>query len=216
MPSPRKELVTQPESSLTFGRATSPPATQSKRNQGTVEDALERLLKKTPGRHNSYSDSTDGDAEVEEAFSPSAVEQSRQAWERSVYHTPSSNLGLGHYDSTGQLDDTIQSAFYSPNLSMTRSDLSKRYLVYVIITLVLSELIIWCHISYFCLCCLDRGPSSPMTADLESPSIPMMSSPTAPSPDPLPPPLPLPLNLTLSGNGQDMEFVPVRLRKLVI
>ncbi|XP_042364711.1 tyrosine-protein phosphatase non-receptor type 13 isoform X3 [Plectropomus leopardus] len=179
MPSPRKEPVTQAESSLSFGRGTSPPATQRQKSQCSVEDALERLLLKTPGRHNSYSDSTDGDEEVEEAFSPSPAEQSRQAWERSVYHTPSTNMGLGRYDSTGQLDDTITSAFYSPNLSMTRSDLSK------------------------------RSPSSPVTADLESSHLRMMSSPTAPSPDPLPPPLPLPLNLTVSGNGQDMEdFVP--------
>lgn len=118
MPSPRKEPVTLVEPSLTFARTASPP--------GTVEDALERLQLKTPGRHNSYSDSTDGDEEVEEAFNTSTVEHGRQTWERSVYHTPSSNLGLGRYDSTGQLDDTIQSAFYSPNLSMTRSDLSKR------------------------------------------------------------------------------------------
>ncbi|XP_035523724.1 tyrosine-protein phosphatase non-receptor type 13 isoform X1 [Morone saxatilis] len=165
MPSPRKEPLT--------------PSTQSKKSPGTVEEALERLLLKTPGRHNSYSDSTDGDEEVEEAFSPSTMEHNKQTWERSVYHTPSSNLGLGRYDSSGQLDDTIHSAFYSPNLSMTRSDLSK------------------------------RCPSSPVTADLESSPLPMVSSPTAPSPDPLPPPLPLPLNLTLSGNGQDLEeFVP--------
>uniref|UniRef100_A0A8C2WLJ2 Protein tyrosine phosphatase non-receptor type 13 n=1 Tax=Cyclopterus lumpus TaxID=8103 RepID=A0A8C2WLJ2_CYCLU len=127
MPSPRKELVTQAESSLSFGRAKSPPGSQGKRSQVLVDDALERLLLRTPGRHNSYSDSTDGDEEVEEAFSTSPVEHSRQTWERSVYHTPSSNLGLGRYDSTGQLDDTINSAFYSPNLSMTRSDHSKRY-----------------------------------------------------------------------------------------
>ncbi|XP_023264402.1 tyrosine-protein phosphatase non-receptor type 13 isoform X3 [Seriola lalandi dorsalis] len=179
MPSPRKEPLTQAEPSLSIGRATSPPALQAKKNQGPVEDALERLLHKTPGRQNSYSDSTDGDEEVEEAFSPNTLENSRQMWERSVYQTPSSNLGLGHYDSTGQLDDTMHSAFYSPNLSMTRSDLSKRHL------------------------------SSPVTADLESSPLPMVSSPSAPSPDPLPPPLPLPLNLTVSGNGQDIEeFVP--------
>lgn len=125
MSSPRKELVTQPESSLSFGK-TSPP--QGKQSKCAVEEALERLRLKTPGRHNSYSDSTDGDEEVEEAFSPSTVDNNRQTWDRSVYHTPSSNLGLGRYDSTGHLDDTIHSAFYSPNLSMTRSDLSKRYL----------------------------------------------------------------------------------------
>ncbi|XP_070706328.1 tyrosine-protein phosphatase non-receptor type 13 isoform X2 [Pempheris klunzingeri] len=179
MPSPRKEPINQAESSLSFGRSDSPQDTQVKSSQSAVEDALERLLLKTPGRHNSYSDSTDGDEEVEEAFSQSTVEHSRQTWEQSVYHTPSSNLGLKHYDSTGQLDDTIHSAFYSPNLSMTRSDLSK------------------------------RCPSSPVTADLESSPLPIVSSPSAPSPDPLPPPLPLPLNLTMSGNGQDIEeFVP--------
>ncbi|XP_031716160.1 tyrosine-protein phosphatase non-receptor type 13 isoform X2 [Anarrhichthys ocellatus] len=175
MSSLRKELVTQAESSLSFGRAISPPASQGKRSQGLVEDALERLLVKTPGRHNSYSDSTDGDEEVEEAFSTGPVDHSRQTWERSVYHTPSSNLGLERYDSTGQLDDTINSGFYSPNLSMASSDLSKRY------------------------------PPSPVTANLEPSPLHMVSSLTAPSPDPLPPPLPLPLNLTMSGNGQDME-----------
>ncbi|XP_029371223.1 tyrosine-protein phosphatase non-receptor type 13 isoform X2 [Echeneis naucrates] len=175
MPSPRKEPLTQTEPSQSAVRATSPPALQPKRNQGPVEEALERLMLKTPGRRNSYSDSTDGDEEVEEAFSPSTLEQSRQSWDQSVYQTPSSNLGLGRYDSTGQLDDTIHSAFYSANRSMTRSDLSKRH------------------------------PSSPAAADQESSSLPMVSSPSAPSPDPLPPPLPLPLNLTVSGNGQDIE-----------
>ncbi|XP_050928891.1 LOW QUALITY PROTEIN: tyrosine-protein phosphatase non-receptor type 13 [Lates calcarifer] len=179
MPSPRKEPLTQVEPSLSIGRATSPPAPQARKSQRPVEEALERLLQKTPGRHNSYSDSTDGDEEVEEAFSPSTLEHSRQTWERSVYQTPSSNIGMGRFDSTGQMDDTIHSAFYSPNLSMTRSDLSKRH------------------------------PSSPVTTDLESSPMHMVSSPSAPSPDPLPPPLPLPLNLTVSGNGQDVEeFVP--------
>ncbi|XP_067340068.1 tyrosine-protein phosphatase non-receptor type 13 isoform X3 [Channa argus] len=179
MPSPRKEPVTQAEPSLSTERATSPQGTQSKSNQGPVEEALERLLLKTPARHNSYSDSTDGDEEVEEAFSPSSLEHSRQSWELSVYQTPSSNLGLVRYNSTDKLDDTTHSAFYSPDLSMTKSELRK------------------------------RRPSSPMTADLESPPIALASSPSAPSPDPLPPPLPLPLNLSMSGNEQDLEeFVP--------
>lgn len=204
MTSPRKEPLTLVEPSLT----TSP--TQSKRSMGRVEEALDRLQLKTPGRHNSYSDSTDGDEEVEEAFSTSAAEHSRQAWERSVYQTPSSNLGLGRYDSTGQLDDTLHSAFYSPNLSMTRSDLSKRY-PFEYLRVILSALIIFPHNSSFRLfSCFDRCPSSPVTADLETHSLLMVASPTAPSPDPLPPPLPLPLNVTMSGNGQDMEdFVPV-------
>ncbi|TNN53359.1 Tyrosine-protein phosphatase non-receptor type 13 [Liparis tanakae] len=168
MPSPRKQPVTQAESSLSF-MAKSPPESQGSRSQVVVDDALERMLLKSPGRHNSYSDSTDGDEEVEEAFSTSPVEHSRNAWEQSVYHTPGSSLGPGRYDGTGQLDDTNNSAFYSPNLF----------------------------------------PPSPVAADLESPILHMVSSPTSPSPDPLPPPLPLPLNLTLPGNGQDTEdFVP--------
>uniref|UniRef100_A0A7N6C433 Protein tyrosine phosphatase non-receptor type 13 n=1 Tax=Anabas testudineus TaxID=64144 RepID=A0A7N6C433_ANATE len=115
-PSPRKEPVTQAEPNMSTGR---------------------RLLLKTPGRHNSYSDSTDGDEEVEEAFSPSSPEQSRQTWEQSFYQTPSSNLG--RYSSTDKLNDTINSTFYSPNLSMTRSDLSKRYLIELKVSLKKSE-----------------------------------------------------------------------------
>lgn len=114
--------------SLTFTKTAS---TQNKKSQGLVLDALERLQHKTPGRQNSYSDSTDGDEEVEEAFSTSTVEHSRQSWERSVYHTPSGTLE--EYDSAGQMDDTIHSAFYSPNLSMTRSDLSKGYVRSVLV-----------------------------------------------------------------------------------
>lgn len=175
MSSPRKEVLTKKEPSLVLSRTTPPPAPLMKRNQGPVEDALERLLHKTPGHRNSYSDSTDGDEEVEEAFSPNNLEQSRQNWERSVYHTPSSNLGLGRYDSSGELNDPNHTAFYSPKLQV-------------------------------------RHPSSPVSADLESPSLTMMTSPSAPSPDPLPPPLPLPLNLTMPGSGQEAEdFVPVRL-----
>ncbi|XP_056289109.1 tyrosine-protein phosphatase non-receptor type 13-like, partial [Pseudoliparis swirei] len=147
MPSPRKQPVTQVESSLSFGRAKSPPESQGSKSQVLMEDALERMLLKSPGRHNSYRDSTD--EEVEEAFSASPVEHSRHTWEQSVYHTPGSNLGLGRYDSTGQLDDTVNSAFYSPNLSLTSSDHSKRF------------------------------APSPVAADLESSILHMVSSPTA-------------------------------------
>uniref|UniRef100_A0AAQ4RUM0 Protein tyrosine phosphatase non-receptor type 13 n=1 Tax=Gasterosteus aculeatus aculeatus TaxID=481459 RepID=A0AAQ4RUM0_GASAC len=120
-PSPRKALVTPAQSSLNVARDKSPSGTQGR---SLVEDVLERLLHKSPGRHNSYSDSTDGDEEVEEAFSTSPVEHRRQTWDQSVYHTPSSHLGLGRYDSTGQLDDTVTTAFYSPDLSLTRTDLT--------------------------------------------------------------------------------------------
>ncbi|XP_061603232.1 tyrosine-protein phosphatase non-receptor type 13 isoform X2 [Phyllopteryx taeniolatus] len=96
-------------------------------NSDSVEEILERLQVKSPGRRNSYSDSTDGDEEIEEAFSPSALEHSGQTWERSIYQTPSgSSLGLGSHASSGQLDDSIHSTFYSPQMAMTRLEQSKR------------------------------------------------------------------------------------------
>lgn len=196
MASPRKEPLSSPATA----------------RQVSVEDALERIHLKTPGRHNSYSDSTDGDEEVEEAFSASAAEHGRNMWERSIYHTPSGNLGLGRYDSTGNLDDTVHSSFYSPNVSMTRMDLSKRCRTNPAkIAIVCMPVVSAQHLNFNLLTStVDRGPSSPEGTDQEASSNPMLSSPTSPSPDPLPPPLPLPLNLTMSGNGQDMEdFVPV-------
>uniref|UniRef100_A0A3P9HP45 Protein tyrosine phosphatase non-receptor type 13 n=1 Tax=Oryzias latipes TaxID=8090 RepID=A0A3P9HP45_ORYLA len=78
----------------------------TKSSQGPVEAALDRLLGKTPARHNSYSDSTDGDEEVEEAFSAAKLQPSRQTWEQSAYQPSSGDSGL--------------SAFYSPNLSAMR------------------------------------------------------------------------------------------------
>ncbi|XP_030005570.1 tyrosine-protein phosphatase non-receptor type 13 isoform X2 [Sphaeramia orbicularis] len=178
MPSPRKEPVTLCEPSLSLDKTSPPPGTKGRRGPGPVEEALERFHLKNPGRHNSYSDSTDGDEEVEEAFSPNSLEHSRQSWERSVYQTPSSSLGLGRYNSTGLPDDTSQSAFYSPNLSMTRADLSK------------------------------RGPSSPIAADLESPLPMMSSpSAPSPDPLPPPLPLPLNLTVSGNGQEME-EFVP--------
>uniref|UniRef100_A0A8C6KLD9 Protein tyrosine phosphatase non-receptor type 13 n=1 Tax=Nothobranchius furzeri TaxID=105023 RepID=A0A8C6KLD9_NOTFU len=47
-----------------------------------VEEDTERLLLKSPTRHNSYSDSSD--EEIGKAFSASALEHSRDNWERSV------------------------------------------------------------------------------------------------------------------------------------
>ncbi|XP_028318120.1 tyrosine-protein phosphatase non-receptor type 13 isoform X2 [Gouania willdenowi] len=174
MSSPVKEPITTPEPNQTVSVTPSTRTTHSSSNKHSlVQDALERLLQKTPARQNSYSDSTDGDEEVEEAFSTSNLESSRHAWEQSVYQTPGSNLGQGQYDSNGKLDDSLHSAFYTPNLSVSRSDL--------------------------------RDSSSPVGVELESSTLPLMSSVSAPSPDPLPPPLPLPLNLTVSGNGQDTE-----------
>uniref|UniRef100_A0A3B3D762 Protein tyrosine phosphatase non-receptor type 13 n=1 Tax=Oryzias melastigma TaxID=30732 RepID=A0A3B3D762_ORYME len=95
-PSPRKEPAALTDPIL--ARTASPDSVDGKKH-GPVEAALDRLLGKTPARHNSYSDSTDGDEEVEEAFS-------RQIWEKSAYPPSSGDTGL--------------SAFYSPNLSAMR------------------------------------------------------------------------------------------------
>ncbi|KAK5617687.1 hypothetical protein CRENBAI_001665 [Crenichthys baileyi] len=171
-PSPRKVPVTLSEPSLNLNRTSSPPGTTQK---GPVEEALVRLQLKSPGRHNSYSDSTDGDEEVEKAFTLSALEHSMKNWDRSVYQTPSGNSELGGYNSSGQLDGTFHSAFYSPNLSKTRLDLS------------------------------NRSSSPPLEADMESSSLPVMSSGSPPSPDPLPPPMPLPLKFKGPSSRQDVE-----------
>ncbi|KAG7241129.1 hypothetical protein INR49_025872 [Caranx melampygus] len=164
IPSPRKEPLAQSEPSANTSKTTSPPAVHPKKSQCLVEEVLDRLLQRTPGRQNSYSDSTDGDEEVEEAFSP---EHSRQAWDRSVYQTPSSNMG--HYSSTGQLDDTVHSTFYSPNQSMTRSDLSKRH------------------------------PSSPVAAESSPLPMVSSPSAPSPDPLPPPLPLPLNLTVAGNG-----------------
>ncbi|XP_017263263.1 tyrosine-protein phosphatase non-receptor type 13 isoform X2 [Kryptolebias marmoratus] len=165
-PSPKKQPANLSDLSLNSSATASPP--QVYMDQSPVGKALERLQFKSPARHNSYSDSSGEDEELEEAFS---LERSRQNWEQSVYQTPASNPGLGLYDSPGQLENTFHSAFYSPNLSMMRSDLNNR---------------------------------SPVSADLESPSLPGMSSACCPSPDPLPPPMPMPLNFTMSDDRQNM------------
>ncbi|XP_031681949.1 tyrosine-protein phosphatase non-receptor type 13 isoform X3 [Oncorhynchus kisutch] len=186
MASPRKEPVVQtqqPESSLARPRTASPVGSEGKRSlglgPGQMEEALDRLLMKSPSRRDSYSDSTD-DEEVEEAFSPS-LEQGRQAWDRSIYQTPSSNLTmerLRQYETPCELDDTIRSAYYSSNLSL--SNLSKRC-----------------------------PSSSPRVPDLTTTPQPMVLSPEAPSPDPLALPRPPHFNHTLTDNRQDMdEFVP--------
>nr|XP_046161133.1 tyrosine-protein phosphatase non-receptor type 13 isoform X4 [Oncorhynchus gorbuscha] len=186
MASPRKEPVVQtqqPESSLARPRTASPMGSEGKRSlglgPGQMEEALDRLLMKSSSRRDSYSDSTD-DEEVEEAFSPS-LEQGRQAWDRSIYQTPSSNLTLERlrqYETPCELDDTIRSAYYSSNLSL--SNLSKRC-----------------------------PSSSPRVPDLTTTAQPTVLSPEAPSPDPLPLPRPPHFNHTLTDNRQDMdEFVP--------
>ncbi|XP_072310859.1 tyrosine-protein phosphatase non-receptor type 13 [Eucyclogobius newberryi] len=157
VPSPRKVPASKADPSLLLSKITTSPRTQNKK--GSVEDALERL-QKTPVRQNSYSDSTDGDEEIEEAFSPG-----RHKWDRSVYQTPGSSLALGSFDASGQLDDSARSAFYSPNLSITRLDLSK------------------------------RSPSSPADLDSPEPMVSSPAAPSPdPLPPPLPQPLNLTLS----------------------
>ncbi|XP_055087486.1 tyrosine-protein phosphatase non-receptor type 13 isoform X4 [Periophthalmus magnuspinnatus] len=170
MSSPRKEPVSKADPALLLSKIPTSPRTQA--NNSSVEDALERL-QKTPVRQNSYSDSTDGDEEVEEAFSPG-----RHKWDHSVYQTPSSSLALGGFSSSGQMDNSTRSAFYSPDLSITRLDLSK------------------------------RSPSSPLPPDLDSPEPMVSSpTAPSPDPLPPPLPHPLNLTLSANGQDAD-EYVP--------
>uniref|UniRef100_A0A673HY38 Tyrosine-protein phosphatase non-receptor type 20 n=1 Tax=Sinocyclocheilus rhinocerous TaxID=307959 RepID=A0A673HY38_9TELE len=106
--------------SIIFCLTSSPPQTERPRAVGPVEEALERLMVKSPSRRDSYSDSTDND-ELEEAFSPANLEQASQAWDRSVYQTP-----MGRLPYEADIDDTIRSAYYSPRQSMSRPDVSRR------------------------------------------------------------------------------------------
>ncbi|XP_034152799.1 tyrosine-protein phosphatase non-receptor type 13 isoform X2 [Esox lucius] len=191
--SPRKEPAAQsPEPNVAKPRTGSPVVPEGRMTLGLglgpVEAALERLHMKSPGRRDSYSDSTDDDEEVEEAFS-SSQEQSRLARDHNVNQTPSNNLHhIGRpsqYETPCEmeLDDTLHSVYYSPDQSLfNRSDISR------------------------------KGPSSSlMVLDLDTTPKPMVLSSEDPSPEHLPPPLPLPLNLThtVPDSGQDTDdFVP--------
>ncbi|XP_016408053.1 tyrosine-protein phosphatase non-receptor type 13-like [Sinocyclocheilus rhinocerous] len=117
VPSPRKEPRPKPQPDP---KTSSPPQTECPRAVGAVEEALERLMLKSPSRRDSYSDSTDND-ELEEAFSPTNLEQASQAWDRSVYQTP-----MGRLPDEANMDDTVRSAYYSPRQSMSRPDVSRR------------------------------------------------------------------------------------------
>uniref|UniRef100_A0A671LXJ2 Tyrosine-protein phosphatase non-receptor type 20 n=1 Tax=Sinocyclocheilus anshuiensis TaxID=1608454 RepID=A0A671LXJ2_9TELE len=110
-PAIKVRLLPQPDP-----KASSPPQTECPRGVGAVEEALERLMLKSPSRRDSYSDSTDND-ELEEAFSPTNLEQASQAWDRSVYQTP-----MGRLPDEANMDDTVRSAYYSPRQSMSRPD----------------------------------------------------------------------------------------------
>ncbi|KTF77994.1 hypothetical protein cypCar_00031489, partial [Cyprinus carpio] len=116
VPSPRKEPSPKPQPDA---KTSSPPQTARPRAVGPVEEALERLMVKSPSRRDSYSDSTDND-ELEEAFSPANLEQASQAWDRSVYQT-----SMGRLPYEADMDDTIRSAYYSPRQSMSRPDVSR-------------------------------------------------------------------------------------------
>uniref|UniRef100_A0A673HXA3 Tyrosine-protein phosphatase non-receptor type 20 n=1 Tax=Sinocyclocheilus rhinocerous TaxID=307959 RepID=A0A673HXA3_9TELE len=115
VPSPRKEPRPKPQPDP---KTSSPPQTECPRAVGAVEEALERLMLKSPSRRDSYSDSTDND-ELEEAFSPTNLEQASQAWDRSVYQTP-----MGRLPDEANMDDTVRSAYYSPRQSMSRPDVN--------------------------------------------------------------------------------------------
>ncbi|XP_060791346.1 tyrosine-protein phosphatase non-receptor type 13 isoform X2 [Neoarius graeffei] len=93
-PSPRKEPPPKPK----LAPKPAPPPEEEKPNSlGMVEQALERMLMKSPSRRDSYSDSTD-EEEDEEGFRPAG--QNESSWE---------------------LDDTIRSAYASASQSASQS-----------------------------------------------------------------------------------------------
>ncbi|KAJ8338954.1 hypothetical protein SKAU_G00357400 [Synaphobranchus kaupii] len=186
MASPRKESTVQSDpSQVRPHRDGSPAEGTRKRGLGPVEEALERLLLKSPSRRDSYSDSTDNE-EVEKAFSPS-LEHNSQAWNSSIYQTPSNDLALGlsQYDTPCELDDTIHSAYYSPSQSPCRPELNL------------------------------RCPSSTRSSDLEgTPQVMTSLTPSdhsrlSPRLEPVPTLQPMPSTLSFPDSGQDLEeFVP--------
>lgn len=98
-PSPRKEPPPKPK----LAPKPAPPPEEEKPNSlGMVEQALERMLMKSPSRRDSYSDSTD-EEEDEEGFRPAG--QNESSWE---------------------LDDTIRSAYASASQSANRPEASTR------------------------------------------------------------------------------------------
>uniref|UniRef100_A0AAY4EXM6 Tyrosine-protein phosphatase non-receptor type 20 n=1 Tax=Denticeps clupeoides TaxID=299321 RepID=A0AAY4EXM6_9TELE len=113
---------------LAYPRSIS-PATADSHHRGPVEEALERLLMKSPSRRDSYSDTTDeDDEEVEGAFSP-AQEHTSHTRDQSIYQPPSNSLALRHNSHSEipcGLDDTVHSAYYSPDQSLSRTDLNRR------------------------------------------------------------------------------------------
>ncbi|KAL2099649.1 hypothetical protein ACEWY4_004043 [Coilia grayii] len=178
---PRKEFNTNLESTKPT-RTVCPDGGDNQTSLGLVEEALERLLMKSPSRRDSYSDSTD-DEEVEEAFSPS-MELSSQSWDRSVYQTPANMPSMGRhvqYETACELDDTFRSAYYSPNQSI-------------------------------CKRCPSSSPATVELDSTLQPMLSSSVSPDradlSPSPDPLPPPLPLPNTLDLPNSQDVEEFVP--------
>lgn len=73
---------------------------------GVVEQALERMLMKSPSRRDSYSDSTDEeDQEDEDEEGVSPAGQNESAWE---------------------MDDTIRSAYVNTSQSASRAEASRR------------------------------------------------------------------------------------------
>lgn len=70
---------------------------------GMVEQALERMLMKSPSRRDSYSDSTEEEEEEEEGFSPA-----------------------GRSAPTREMDDTIRSAYVSAGQAADRAETSRR------------------------------------------------------------------------------------------
>ncbi|TRY98648.1 hypothetical protein DNTS_005895 [Danionella cerebrum] len=115
IPSPRKQQRANPSTKTSWSGDV-----EAEQSLGPVEEALERLMLKSPSRRDSYSDSTDNE-ELQEAFSsPGELEGDSQAWESSVYQTPAERLPY-----QTDLNDTVPAAYYSPKESMSSAQANR-------------------------------------------------------------------------------------------
>lgn len=104
-PSPLKEPPPKPKLAP---KPTSPPQEEKASSMAVVEQALERMLMKSPSRRDSYSDSTDeedeeDEEEDEEGFGPAS--QNESTWE---------------------MDDTIRSAYANAGQAADRAEANRR------------------------------------------------------------------------------------------
>ncbi|XP_062868061.1 tyrosine-protein phosphatase non-receptor type 13 [Trichomycterus rosablanca] len=106
---PRKEPPPKPKLAP---KPASAPQEDAQGAAGEAEQALERLLMKSPTRRDSYSDTSEEDEEDEEGFSPAGLEQLRQIREQNKV--------------PWQLDHTVHSGYHGTNQSADEPETNKR------------------------------------------------------------------------------------------